>query len=231
MSALVPAAMTAGSALVSHFANKGNKSPLTTNQAGSVTDAMTSARTAGAQGASAFATGAPLLSQAASYYQRLTGGDVKAQQAAVAPQRQSILENYRGAERGLDAGALRGGARDYARADLARQKAGQIGQLVPEAIQSAVPQAAGLGTTLTGQAQSGNAQAGSIYTALSGQGENARQYDDEASGKLGGNIAGFLTNLLSTYYAGKSPKSTQTYAIPTVASEGTGGSRQWMTAR
>lgn len=239
MGGMVPALISAGGAIGAaligkHNSGGGKNSPLAANQSGALTDAMTTARTAGTQGASLFGTGAPLLAQAASYYQRLLGNDVATVNQAVAPQRAALTEAYSGAEKGLEAGPLRGGARDYARADLSRQKVGQIGMLVPNAINQAVPEAGrlGLGAAVAGQA--GTQAAGGLYSTLTGQGEGARQFDTEQGYRLGTNIGGFLTNLLSTYYQGRgtTPGSSTTTAttgapprvtVPAIPGVGSGG--------
>lgn len=205
MGGLVPAAISAGGAVGSALIGRhSGGSPLTAGEGSALTSAMTSARTAASQGSTLFGMGAPLLSQAASYYQRLLGGDRATVGMATAPQRQGITEAYTGAERGLEATpTLRGGAKEVARAELARQKVGQLGMLVPNAINAAAPAAASLGLGATGAGTSATGQAGSLYSTLTGQGENARQFDTEQGYRLGSNIGGFLTNLLSTYYQGK----------------------------
>ena len=111
------------------------------------------------QGSGLYDVGAPAYSQAINYYRRLLGGSREAITEAVAPQGQAIADIYKGAERSLKAGPLRGGARELASGELSREKTGAIAGLPAQAREAAAAAAGGLG--LAGaQAGVGAEQAG-----------------------------------------------------------------------
>lgn len=99
------------------------------------------------------------LANAGQYYRNILGSRQSAN-AALAPETASVLDYYRGAE-GKAKRTLTGGSRDYALAELDRQKVGQIAGMVPLARRDAAAQIGNLG----GTAISGG-------SAFSGQGGN-----------------------------------------------------------
>jgi hypothetical protein len=97
------------------------------------------------QGGGLFNVGSPAYTQALNYYRRLLGGARPAITEAIAPEAQAITDIYKGAERSLEAGPLRGGAREAAGAELARARTGAIAGLPAQARQAAAQAAGGLG--------------------------------------------------------------------------------------
>lgn len=85
------------------------------------------------------------LNNAGQYYRQILGSR-QAANAALAPETASVLDYYRGAE-GKTQRTLRGGSRDYALAELDRQKVGQIAGMVPLARRDAAAQIGNLGGT------------------------------------------------------------------------------------
>lgn len=215
---VVPAAVTAGSAIYGAIKSKSHGYASGSGRQDQATGILQNARQSSTNGNSLFSTGAPLIAQAASYYRRLLSGDPQLEARAVAPQRAALTESYKGAESGLEASTLRGGARDYARADLSRQKAGQLGLLIPNAINQAIPQAAGVGLEATGQGQNSTSAGGSLYAQLLGLSQQQNATDFSQSSQIGGGISGFLNNLLQTYYAGKGGGQAASPAATTQAS-------------
>lgn len=111
----------------------------------------------------------PALTRALGYYQTLAQGNRSAVNQTLAPQFAQLTDTYRGAGN-LVNNQLRGGARDYALAELARQKAGQLGLMPMQARMGAMGQLAGLGTNIMGQSQG---WAGAATSALNGAGNTA----------------------------------------------------------
>lgn len=119
------------------------------------------------QGAGYLQQGARALGPAAQYYQNILGSRRSATEA-LAPETTSALEYYRGAE-GKTRRTMRGGARDYALAELDRQKVGQIAGFLPSARRAAAEGATGVGQAYGGL----GGQAGGLGVGLSGQGIGA----------------------------------------------------------
>jgi hypothetical protein len=111
-------------------------------------------------GAGLYNVGSQSYGNALDYYNQILGGSKAAGMRAIAPQVSNIEDVSAGAQASLEASGLRGGALQQATADLLRQKAGQIGNLIPQAQQVAAQQAGTLGL--------GGAQAG--IGALQGAG-------------------------------------------------------------
>lgn len=139
--------------------------------------------------------GMPLMSGTASLYERMLKGDRTTLRNTVLPQRQEITDIYRGAESSLDRSGVRGPARDVASGNLARDQAGRLASLVPQAQQMALAGAERFG-------QQSQSLVGSLLGHETNQGQLAlanRKYGDEQSGILGGNLAKLLTDFYSAY--------------------------------
>ncbi len=196
--AALPAAITAakvgGTALAGHFlAKKLGKPPGLTPQGQQAQNGLMGNATAlqgagqGLLGAGAgmrdagmaeFRKGAPDLDAASGYLRSLVSGSPGATAAAVAPQIGQITSIYRGAESGLDRSGVRGAARDVATAEMGREKAGRISDLVLSQRPGAV---AGLAQLAQGRQQTGLNLSGQGLQATAG-GIGALQ---AASGPLG----------------------------------------------
>ena len=134
-------------------------------------------------------TGAPLLSSAASYYQKLLGNSRSALQTAVAPVTNQIADTYNGARGQLDYSGVRGATKDMAVANLARDKAGAIAGVPFQARAGAASAAAGLGTNL------GSLSTGSLSPLL-GTGEQSRQFNTGQGNLQGEALGGMFAQLL-----------------------------------
>lgn len=146
------------------------------------------------------------LNPVEAYYSKLVGGDRAATAAAVAPEVQSLTSIYSGARRGLDRSSLTGANRDVAEAELSRQQAGDIGNLVLKARPGAVAGlagvadarratgqslvSAGVGTTGAGVGALGGA-AGPLSTLY-----GAEQRRSEQQGQNQASIGSFFASLV-----------------------------------
>lgn len=134
-------------------------------------------------------TGAPLLSSAANYYQKLLGNSRAGLQQAIAPVTNQIADTYRGANAQLDYSGVRGPQKDVAVANLARDKAGAIAGVPFVAKNAAAASAAGLGTSL-GQMST------SALSPLLGEGERAREFNTDQGNLSGEALGGMFAQLL-----------------------------------
>lgn len=182
MAAAVPFAIQGGAALYSHFANKKNaaaQQTAMTNTQGSAAQVGNAAppllkqgTELTQQGSGYLGSGARQLGQAGDYYSSILSNRRSARES-LAPETSTALEYYRGAE-GKNNRTLRGGSRDYANAELERQKVGQLASYLPAARANAATGMERVGSatgTLGGQALSaGNAASGQGVNAAMGSG-------------------------------------------------------------
>jgi hypothetical protein len=157
-----------------------------------------------------YGAGVPYLNRAGSYWQNLLGaGGKKRAEQAVAPMAEGIAETYGGAERSITGSNLRGGVRETALADLAREKSGAIGGL----LRGVQPQAAGelgrLGQYATSTGIGATSGAGGIFSDILGRGAGDRrlkfgaELESERRGTAFGESLGSLMFQLLTSGAGK----------------------------
>lgn len=201
MAMAIPAAISVGGMIASHYASKKaqanamQQTPLEANAASSLSgmgDVLAK------NGGELFRLGTPALGQALNYYSTLTGGNRAQMQEAVAPEAEQISETYGGAERGLARAGLRGAQRDQAVSELTRQKAGQISSLIGGVRNSAASTLAGIGGTALSAASGANSSATGAYGSLIG-GEAARRTAgqnaaDATSAQFGSLVADLLKN-------------------------------------
>ena len=181
-------------------------------EATSLTGAQGAGTALGTQGAQSYATGTGLvqqgqstLAQPTNYYSRLLGGNRALQSQAVAAPRGAISDVYRGAERNLEQGGVRGAQRDVAKGELGRQRAGQISSLIT-GVQPAVAGAlTDIGQTQTGQgaaiSQAGSAAtgaSGNVFANLLGQGATNRTYARGEGEKFGSGFGGLIFDILNS---------------------------------
>lgn len=193
--AALPAAMTAakvgGTALAGHFLSKklGKPPGLTPQGAQAQTGLFGNAAALQGAGQGLLAGGAGLqqagmgevrkggadLDAASGYLRSLVSGNAGATAAAVAPQVGQITSIYRGAQSSLDRSGVRGAGRDVAEAEMGREKAGRISDLVlaqrPGAVAGLAQLAQGrqqTGLGLTGQGLQGSALGVGALQASSG---------------------------------------------------------------
>lgn len=160
------------------------------------------------QGQATTAEGLATAGKGTNYYSALLGGNRALQSQAVAAPRAAITDVYRGAERNLDRGGVRGAAKDVATADLGRQKAGQISSLITgvqpgaaQALTSTGLSVAGVGGQQTGQGLGAVGNAGSLLSGLYGpslgQGQFAQKQGQAAGDKTGGMLGGLLFDIIN----------------------------------
>lgn len=174
------------------------------------------------------------LAPAAQYYSSILSNR-RAASESLAPEQQTALEYYRGAE-GKTRRTMRGGARDQALAELDRQRVGQLAGMLPAARRSAAEGLQGvagtygsLGTSLTGQGTNALTNAAYIQSGLFDQATKIRE-QEAAGGKAWG---GFLYDMASQVPWGKLGKKplpssrnpvTNLPSLPPVVSSGGGAS-------
>lgn len=148
--------------------------------------------------------GRETLAQPTNYYQKLLGGNRALASQAIAAPRAAISDVYRGAERGLERSGVRGAARDVAKAEIGRERAGKISSLITgvqpgaaEALTGIGERQIGQGLVGAGQGVSATGQAGNIYSNLLGQGYSNRVYARGEGEKFGQSFGGLIFDVLS----------------------------------
>jgi hypothetical protein len=167
------------------------------SQTSTLNDALATARQARDQGGSLFNMGAPLLQAASGYWQKLLSGDKTAMLEATQPERTAINEEALGADRAIEAGPLRGGTRDYARAELNRTKFSKLGDLIPTARRAAAGEAASTGLSAAGAGAQATNSSGGLFSSLYGEQERAREFNTQRGDSLGSGLGTTLANLLA----------------------------------
>lgn len=156
------------------------------------------------QGNQLFSMGAPAFNKGLNYYATLVGGGRGALDQLLSTERGQLNELYSGAVRGLEQGGMRGGTLDSAKADLMKQKAGQISGMAMGMRPNA---AAGLSQLATSGLGAANAQSHLGATSMGNAGLTyANLLNDQAQreaasrqmwGQLGGSLGQiFLGKLL-----------------------------------
>lgn len=170
------------------------------------------------QGAGLGRQGAGYLENAGNYYRNILG-DRTAARESLAPEMSTALDFYRGAENKAKR-TLRGGSRDYATAELDRQKVGQLAGMVPAARANAASALGGLGGTAIGGGTGLSGTAGNLLTQASTIGNTqfnqANQIREQE--KAGGAAAGgLLHDILGGLGGGKGGKKSvlPSSSIPT----------------
>jgi len=149
------------------------------------------------QGAGYLAQGGRSLQPAAQYYGNILSSRRGATES-LAPETTTALEYYRGAE-GKTRRTMQGGARDYALAELDRQKVGQLANMLPaaranaaqgmERIGGAYGQLGGTGIygggTMTGQGVNAASTAAYLGSGLFDQASRLREQAIEGGSKWG----------------------------------------------
>ena len=107
----------------------------------------------------------PALNKAMQYYTTLASGNRGALNSALAPERNQMMEAYKGAERGMTSRMERGPSQERAVAELYRQRAGQSAMMPMMAKNAAFGNLAGLGTDIL---REGNQLYGTAGSILSG---------------------------------------------------------------
>lgn len=150
------------------------------------------------------AEGQQTLAQPTGYFQKLLSGNRATMSQAVSQPRAAISDTYRGAERSLEQGGVRGAARDVAKGELGRNRAGQMSSLITGVQPMAAQALTGIGQTQTGQGAGvagqgvgATGQAGNIFGNLLGPGFENRKYAAGEGEKFGSNVGGLIFDVLS----------------------------------
>lgn len=181
------------------------------------TGATGAATTLGSQGSTLFNTGTGLikqgtstLSQPSNYFSALLSGNRALQSQAIAAPRAAITDTYAGAARSLEESGVRGAARDQAKADLSKQRAGQIGSLITGVQPGAASALTGIGgtqigagTSVAGTGTSATAGSGNIFSNLLGINQNQAQFATQQGNQFGSNFGSFLFDILNGMGKGK----------------------------
>lgn len=196
MAAAVPFAIAGGSALYSYFKNKKANKALQQNtqaQQGAAQGQFDAAGPLRQQGTALTTEGAGTLNAAGDYYKNILGSRFGARES-MAPEITTALDFYKGAEE-KNQRTLRGGSRDYAQAELSRQKVGQIAGFLPAARANAAQGALGVGSAqvgggnaLVGQSNNAAATGGYISGGVQAAYNNQMQRQTD-SAKAWGQIA------------------------------------------
>jgi hypothetical protein len=211
---VIPAATAAGTGLASllglHSADAAQQAAMNryNTAAGRVSDFATNTLVPRGTGLANF--GQQGVNQAAGYYSALLGrGGRSAMQAAVAPAAANISENYAGAERAIAPGD-RSGTASMQRAELERQKVGQIARLTAGQQAPAAAALTNIGQTATSQGLGALEGAGSLYGSLVGPaaGLAGQANTQAAQSREGiGAGAGGILQLLASRIGSAKPKS------------------------
>lgn len=166
-------------------------------EAANFTGATTAAGGLATQGTRLMQQGNQALQQPLSYYSTLLGGNRAQMAQATAGTRASLTDTYRGAERSLEQGGVRGAAADLAKGELARDRAGQIARLTTGVQPMAAAALSDMGTNLTSQGARDVAGAGSLYGDLAEMGTKNRVYGREEGAKTGSVFGSLIFDILS----------------------------------
>lgn len=217
MAAAAPFAMKAmpwiikgGSAIAGSLLGKKLSGPSKEQQAG-MTGAQNAINTLGSyaqplmsQGFGMAQRGGQNLDAATNYYMGVMGNRGQAL-SHLAPEISNTLDFYRGSA-GKIGRNLQGGSRDYALAELERQKVGQIAGLVPAARRTAAEglgdlggRYGALGSAFTGQGLSAAGGAANASTQLFGMANDIQKQQAEGGKTMGG----FIYDILKSSPLGK----------------------------
>lgn len=181
-------------------------------EATSLTGAQESGGANAAQGAGLYGAGTGMvkrgqatLEQPTNYFSKLLSGNRALQSQAVSAPRGAISDVYRGAERNLEQGGVRGASRDVAKAELGRERAGKISSLITGVQPAAAGALTDIGQTQTaqgagiaGQGVGATGQAGGLFSRLLDQGSENRQYGRKEGEKGGAAWGGLIFDVLKS---------------------------------
>lgn len=211
---VVPLAVMAGGAIISHYANKSatnaamQRSP---EEAAALSGAQAGAGTLTGKGKEDLTTGADTQRPATNYYDTLLRGNRAQQAQATAAPAARISDIYSGAARGLDQAGVRGASRDVAMGELNRQRASSLAGLVTGVQPAAAAALTSIGETQQNRGAGEVSSANSTYSNLLGQGYQNREQAMKA-GTSAANSVGQLTTsaakLVGDWYNGRSGKNT-----------------------
>lgn len=143
--------------------------------------------------------GLPYVQNAGNYFNTLLGGNRAAMSLATAGPRASITEQGRGVEKSLERSGVRGGIKDLALAENARDTAAKTMGLTTGVQPGAADALSRIGAGLTGQGVTALSSGGSLYGNLLGQGFQNRQYGRQEGEKAGGAFGSLIADLLKGF--------------------------------
>lgn len=204
----IPLIATGVSAVAGHFAAKkaqaaaGQRSP---EELAALSGVSGAASNLTRQGQGLTTAGMPAVQGATNYWSTLLHGNRSQMSLATAGPRAALTDQYRGAERGLERSGVRGGVGDLARAELSRQRAGQIGSLTTGVQPGAAGELGNLGTNLVGQGTSALQGVGDLYGGLLNQGYQNRVYARDQGQQSGKAIGSLIFDVLKGTAGAKWP--------------------------
>lgn len=152
-------------------------------------------------GAALTQTGQETQQPATNYFSTLLRGNRAQQSQAVAAPTAAVQDIYRGAERNIDRGGMRGAQADVAKGELGRERASKISSLVTGVQPAAAEALTNIGQTQTQQGIGASGQAGSIFSNLLPQGAQNRMYARQ-EGQQAGETMGKMIFDIGTGIAG-----------------------------
>lgn len=176
MAQAAPFAMKAGTGILGSLLGKKLSGPSQPQQAAQ-TGMTQNADQLTAQGSPLLQQGQQNLAGAGDYYRKILSGSRSTTQAALAPETNTVMDYYRGAQ-GKAQREMRGGVRDTAVAELDRQRVGNLAMQAPMARAGAAQGAGQVGTTQAGQGGNLLATAGYLRSGLF---NNATTLQDQAA--------------------------------------------------
>jgi hypothetical protein len=130
-------------------------------------------------------TGQDTQRPATNYFSTLLRGNRAQQSQAVAAPTAAIQDIYRGAERNLERGGVRGAQADVAKGEIGRERASRIAGLVTGVQPAAAEALTSIGQTQTGQGLGASQAAGSLYSQLLPAGAQNRMYARQEGQRAG----------------------------------------------
>lgn len=235
MAAAIPFAVQGGAALYSYFKNKKNakaqqEAQQSTQQSGQQLTAaapplLQQGQQLTGQGSGYLQQGANQLQGAGNYYRTILGSRSAATNS-LAPETTTALNYYQGAENKANR-TMRGGSRDYAVAELERQKVGQLASYLPAARQNAAQgmervgsatgalggQALNAGSAATGAGVNAAYAGGYLNQGAFNQAQTQRQNSSDSGSAWGKLFSGALSAYLNSRGGGgKAPLPSSSYA-------------------
>jgi hypothetical protein len=199
---VIPLAIMAGGAIISHYANKSaaaaaaKRSP---EENTALSGAQTGAAKLGASGAAQLDTGAETQKPATNYYDTLLHGNRAQMGEAVAAPTAKITDVYAGAQRGLDQAGVRGAQKDVASADLVKNQASAISGLVTGVQPAAAGALTSIGQTQQAQGAGMVASGNQTYSNILGQGQQNRQAAQPAGTAAASAVGSLATSAAKVY--------------------------------
>lgn len=201
-------------ALYGYLSNRSASKKANAERGTALAGAQGTADWLGQEGTSLTNQGRGGLGKAQGYWETLMHGNRAQMAQATAAPAGAIRDLYRGAERGIDRAGIRGGSRDMAFADLARERAGKIAGLTT-GVQAQAAQ--GLAETSTPMLAAGTGLrlgAGNLWSNLLAQG-SARVNQVDANGRANGAAVGQMLSDMMKNWPKSGAKPIPSHPIPT----------------